>query len=127
MGRTIDPAERAPRIVTGAHDGPVTLINRFVVPAGRDDAFLALWTETSEYFRAQPGFRSLRFHRALSPDTGHRFVNIATWASVEEFQAAHQTPEFFRLVGRPEWSEFSNDPALYDVIAEYAVEAAELC
>ena len=48
-GRTAHGAEE--------HAGPVTLINRgFVVPEGRDEAFLERWTETSRYFRAQPGF-----------------------------------------------------------------------
>ena len=61
-GRTATEAE------TGA-DAPVTLMNSFLVPEGRDDEFLALWLETSEYFRAQPGFLSLRLHRAVTPGT----------------------------------------------------------
>src|SRR4029079_12571946 len=68
-----DPAGRTATIAD-PNTGQVVLMNRFVVPEGRDDAFLALWTETSEYFRAQPGFVSLKLHRAVSADAEHRYV-----------------------------------------------------
>ena len=54
-----DPAGRT-AIIAYLNTGQVVLMNRFVVPEGRDDVFVALWTETSEYFRAQPGFVSLK-------------------------------------------------------------------
>ena len=69
-GRTAVQAEN------GAEQ-PVTLMNSFVVPEGRDEAFVALWTETSQYFRAQPGFLSLRLHRAVTPGAQYRYVNVA--------------------------------------------------
>ena len=47
-------------------DGPVTLMNSFAVSSDRDQAFHELWTQTSKYFTAQPGFISLRLHRAVS-------------------------------------------------------------
>ncbi len=90
------------------------------MPPGRDDAFLELWTATSGYFRAQPGYRSLRLHRALSPDAPHRFVNVATWASAEEFATAHATQEFRDVVGQPAWAEFPSRPALYEVVTEHS-------
>src|SRR5438270_9965771 len=90
-GRTAVEAE------TGAAQ-PVTLMNSFVVPDGRDEAFIALWTETSEYFRVQPGFVSLRLHRAVTPGTEYRYVNVARWASDAAYRAPHATDAVRRLV-----------------------------
>src|SRR5262249_53637520 len=53
--------------------GPVTLMNSFVGRPDRDEAFRARWTETSRYFTAQPGFISLRLHRAVSADATYRW------------------------------------------------------
>jgi len=97
-------------------DGPVTLMNRFAVQPGRDDAFHALWTETSKYFRAQPGFISLRLHRAVAPDAEYRWVNVANWESEAHFRAAHGTDEFRRVVTQPGWEEFPSSPMLFEVI-----------
>ena len=74
--------------------GPVTLMNSFVVRPDRDEAFRARWIETSRYFTAQPGFISLRLHRALSADATYRWVNVANWESEGHFRAAHSTDEF---------------------------------
>ncbi|HEX4527821.1 MAG TPA: antibiotic biosynthesis monooxygenase family protein [Acidimicrobiia bacterium] len=116
-----DPNGRtAPGAAT--HAGPVTLINSFVVPEGRDEAFLELWTETSRYFRAQPGFVSLRLHRAVSSDAPHRFVNVAVWESAGHYRAPHQTEEFVRLVTQEGWREFPSSPALYEVVVEHRLE-----
>ncbi len=118
MADTIDPARRTAAVPDVAHAGPVTLINSFAVPEGRETAFLELWTVTSGYFRAQPGFMSLRLHRALSGDAPYRFVNVVRWASAQQFAAAHATSEFRDLVSQPQWREFPSNPALYEVIAE---------
>jgi heme-degrading monooxygenase HmoA len=120
---TIDPNERAAAIPATPHAGPVTLINSFEVDPGRDGAFTELWSRTSGYFRAQPGFVSLRLHRALSPNAPYRYVNVATWASMAQFQAAHQTEEFRQLVGQPSWKEFPSSPAIYEVVTEYSAQA----
>ena len=66
----------------------------------------------------------MQLHRALSPDSPHRFVNVAQWRSVAEFRAAHATAEFRRLVGDPAWREFPSSPALYEVAVAYAPEPA---
>src|SRR4051794_14149190 len=100
---------------TGATQ-PVTLMNSFLVPEGRDEAFVDLWTETSLYFRSQPGFLSLRLHRAATPGTEFRYVNVARWASDEAYRAPHGTDEFRRLVTQEAWKEFPSTPVLYDVV-----------
>jgi heme-degrading monooxygenase HmoA len=122
---TVDPARRAASLPVTEHSGGVTLINSFAVPAGREDAFQELWTATSLYFRAQPGFLSLRLHRALSPDARYRYVNVARWASLADFQAAHATEEFRRVVSQPAWQEFPSSPALYEVAVEDGVDVGE--
>jgi heme-degrading monooxygenase HmoA len=108
-GRTAVEAE------TGA-ERPVTLMNSFLVPEGRDEAFLELWTETSHYFRAQPGFLSLRLHRAVTPGSECRYVNVARWASDADYRAPHGTEEFRALVTTEAWREFPSTPVLYEVI-----------
>lgn len=122
MPNTTVPAERTPQAPGAATDRPVTLINSFVVPADRDDRFFELWTEASTYFRAQPGFVSLRFHRAVTPDADYRYVNVASWATLSDFQAAHTTDEFRRIVTSDAWKEFPANPALYEVVV--SVDAA---
>lgn len=115
-GRTATPEQQ--------HDGSVVLMNRFVVPEGRDERFLELWTETSEYFRAQPGFVSLKLHRAVSVDAEYRYVNVAVWESAAHYAAPHQTDEFRRLVSQEGWREFPSSPTLYEVVLEHALATA---
>jgi heme-degrading monooxygenase HmoA len=122
MRETTDPEGRTAGMPSSAPGG-VTLINSFVVPEGRDQAFEDLWTATSRYFRDQPGFLSLRLHRALTPDAHYRFVNVARWASLAQFKAAHETQEFRRVVSQPAWREFPSSPALYEVATEAGTEA----
>src|SRR4051794_18026797 len=95
---------------------PVTLMNSFVVPEGRDEAFVDLWMETSRYFRAQPGFLSLRLHRAVTPGAQYRYVNVARWASDAQYRAPHAAEEFRRLVSQEAWKEFPSSPLLYEVV-----------
>jgi heme-degrading monooxygenase HmoA len=111
-GRTAIEAE------TGAAR-PVTLMNSFIVPEGRDEEFVKLWTETSEYFRAQPGFLSLRLHRAVTPGTPYRYVNVARWASDADYRAPHGTAEFRQLVTQEAWRDFPSSPVLYEVVLSF--------
>jgi heme-degrading monooxygenase HmoA len=91
----------------------VILINPFEVPEGTDDeAFLRGWERAAEYMRQQPGFVSSRLHRALAPDARFPFVNVAEWASPQDFQAAVGSDEFREIAksGAP------GSPALYEVV-----------
>jgi heme-degrading monooxygenase HmoA len=96
--------------------GPVTLINSFQVPVGRDQDFHLLWEHTSRYFTGRPGFRSLRLHRAVSDDATYRWVNVARWDSEADFRAAHATEAFRRVVTAPGWEEFPSSPVLYEEV-----------
>ena len=90
----------------------VILINPFEVPEGtEDEQFLRGWERAAEYMRQQPGFVSSRLHRALAPDARFRFINVAEWASPQDFQSAVDSEEFRELAkgGSP------GSPALYEV------------
>ena len=115
-GRTAAEAETPATV-------PVTLMNGFTVPEGRDDAFVPLWKETSRYFRAQPGFLSLRLHRAVTPGAPYRYVNVARWASHADYRAAHSTAEFRRVVSQEAWHEFPSNPLLYEVVVSVGDDA----
>ena len=119
MPPTIDPAKRGATLPSNPPEGPVTLINSFVVDPRRDEAFEALWTQTSVYFRGRPGFVGLRLHRAVSPDATYRYVNVAVWESAAQFAAAHATEEFRQVVGQPGWREFPSSPTLFEVAIAY--------
>ena len=122
---TTDPRGRAAEVPVDVPDGQVVLLNSFVVPPERDDDFLALWTLTSHYFRRQPGFVSLRLHRAVSPDAHFRYVNVATWESAVDFQRPYELEEFRALVSDPHWGHYASSPALYEVIVAKVAGDAE--
>jgi hypothetical protein len=67
-------------------------------------------TETSRYFQAQPGFVSLRLHRAVTPDARYRFVNVAQWATAAQYRAPHLSDEFRLLITQEAWREFPSTP-----------------
>ena len=95
----------------------VTLVNCFEIPAGRDDEFFSLWEQVNNYMRQKKGYLGHKLHRSLAPDARFRFINVARWASAQEFQAAHD--EGFRaLVSQPAWAEFRSFPTLYEVFHE---------
>jgi len=91
----------------------VILINPFEVPEGTgDEDFLRGWEGAAEYMQRQPGFVSSRLHRAIAPDARFRFINIAEWASPQDFQAAVTSEEFQEIArnGPP------GSPALYELV-----------
>ena len=89
------------------------LINPFeVLEDLDDDRFLEGWGRAADSMRSRPGFVASRLHRAVEPDPRFRFVNVAEWASPQDFQAAVTSPEFRAMAaGTP-----PNHPALYEVV-----------
>ena len=94
---------------------PVTLINPFEVPAGKEAEALAFWEKAAAFMKQQPGFISTRLHRALVPWARFQLINLAEWESVEHFEAVANNPEFQALVG-PYMEVFPHYPGLYEVI-----------
>ena len=99
----------------------ITLVNCFEIPAGRENEFLALWQQVNTYMRQKKGYLEHKLHRSLAPDAPFRFINVARWASQEDFDAAHD--EGFRaLVSQAHWAPFRSRPALYEVVHEAQAE-----
>ena len=88
------------------------LINAFEVPAGQDEAFLRDWEAARDFMQRQAGYVSTRLHQSLDPAARFRFINVAEWASPQDFQAAIGSEEFRELAknGVP------GSPALYEVV-----------
>jgi heme oxygenase (mycobilin-producing) len=99
--------------------GPITLINVFEIREDDVEAFLHEWRERAEFLGRQPGFRSLRLHRALSADARFQLVNVAEWESAEALQAA-TSQDFFQQSAQRSMSEFAvaAHPAIYRVVLE---------
>jgi heme-degrading monooxygenase HmoA len=82
-------------------EGPVVLINTFVVPAEDADRLLTAWAADAAIMKAQPGFISTQLHRGIGGSGV--FLNQAVWQSVAHFKAAFGNPAFqARLADYPE-------------------------
>ncbi len=95
----------------------ITVINSFAVPSGREGEFLRLWETVSTYVRMKPGYLSHKLHRSIAPDAPFRFVNVAEWASMAQFEGAHDAG-FRRLVEDAAWSAFVPHRLLCEVVHE---------
>jgi heme-degrading monooxygenase HmoA len=73
---------------TDTDTGPVTLINVFEIDSEKLELFFAEWRKRTEFMAKQPGFRSLKLHRALTPDARFQLVNVAEWDSADALHAA---------------------------------------
>ena len=70
----------------------VVLINSFEVPAADAEQFIAAWEKTRDYLETQAGYLDTSLHQALASDAEFQFVNVAHWASAEDFTAAIRSP-----------------------------------
>ncbi len=105
----------------GESQEPVTLINPFEVPKGREEECLAIWREAAEVLSQKEGYISTKLHRALSPDQAKFvFVNIAKWQSPAHFARAVSSPDFLEVAAKTK--DFPHFPALYSVV--YSDETA---
>lgn len=95
----------------------ITLINCFEVPIGREEEFFALWQQVNSYMRGKTGYLGHKLHRSLPSDARFRFVNVAQWDSLDDFNAAHDAG-FRALVSQSEWAAFRSFPTLYEVVHE---------
>ena len=73
-------------------EGPVVLINKFVVDPQDADALMAAWAEDAAFMKQQPGFISTQLHRGIAGSG--TFVNYAVWESVGHFAKAFSQPAF---------------------------------
>jgi heme oxygenase (mycobilin-producing) len=103
--------------------GPITLINVFEIRPDDVELFLQEWHARAQLLGRQPGFRSLRLHRALSPDSRFQLVNVAEWDSAEALHAA-TSQDFFQQSRQRSMHEFAvaAHPAVYRVVIEATAE-----
>lgn len=73
-------------------EGPVVLINTFVVPPEDIERFEISWNADAAIMKAQPGFISTQLHRGIAGSGA--FLNYAVWQSVTHFRDAFANPEF---------------------------------
>jgi quinol monooxygenase YgiN len=78
--------------------GPITLVNVFVVPAERQEAFLAAWKEDAGFMKGRPGCISTQMHSGTADS--QLLINIAIWESTQALFAAFSTPEFQAAAAR---------------------------
>ena len=78
---------------TGA--GEVVLINPFEVPADKLDESIAFWEICRDFLQIQPGYISTKLHQSLKDDATFELVNVAVWASAQDFMAASQNMQQF--------------------------------
>jgi heme-degrading monooxygenase HmoA len=102
---------------------PITLINVFEIRADDVDLFLQDWQQRADFLGRQPGFRSLRLHRAVNVDSRFQLVNVAEWDSAEALQAA-TAQDFFQQSAQRSVQEFAvtAHPAVYRVVIEAIAE-----
>ena len=78
-------------------EGPVVLINTFVVPPEDADDLPAAWTNDAGYMKARSGFISTQLHRGIAGSGV--FLNYAIWQSVAHFRTAFTDPAFQAKLG----------------------------
>jgi heme-degrading monooxygenase HmoA len=103
--------------------GPITLINVFEIDSRDVELFLREWQERAQFMGRQPGFRSLRLHRALNPDSRFQLINVAEWDSPDALQAA-TSQDFFQQSAQRSMQDFAvaAHPAVYRVVIEATAE-----
>ncbi|KAB1073410.1 antibiotic biosynthesis monooxygenase family protein [Methylobacterium planeticum] len=96
-----------------SEEGPVVLINTFVISSEDADRFLAAWGADAAIMKGQPGFISTQLHRGIAGSG--TFLNYAVWQSVAHFRTAFADPAFqARLADYPESATVS--PHLFHTI-----------
>jgi heme-degrading monooxygenase HmoA len=97
-----------------SEEGPVILINTFVVSPDDAEKLLEVWTGDASLMKAQPGFISTQLHRGIAGSGV--FLNYAVWQSVAHFRSAFSNPEFqAKLAAYPEGATVS--PHLFKKVA----------
>lgn len=103
--------------------GAITLINVFELRPQDIEPFVRQWQERAKFMGRQPGFRSLRLHRALSPDARFQLVNVAEWESAEALRAA-TAQDYFQRSAQQSMHDFAMaaHPGVYSVVLEATAE-----
>src|ERR1700744_5527269 len=93
----MDPSVALNDQLGDVENGPVVLINTFVVQPDEADALLKAWSRDAAIMKRQPGFISTQLHRGIAGSG--TFLNYAVWQSVAHFRDAFDNPEFKAQLG----------------------------
>ncbi|MFJ2263996.1 antibiotic biosynthesis monooxygenase family protein [Streptomyces sp. NPDC087844] len=74
---------------------PVTIVNTFVAPPGRDEDVVEVWRLDSGVMKTKQGNISQQLYRGTA---GRVVTNVASWESVKDLQNAFMSPEFQGLL-----------------------------
>jgi heme-degrading monooxygenase HmoA len=97
---------------------PVTLINIFSVPIGKEDEFVKWWQEVKTNITRQPGFIRGQFHRSIKSESRYNFINVAIWENEDLYWKAYEKSA---APAKAKLTEMGAEmvPALYHVAFEY--------
>ncbi|WP_020389721.1 antibiotic biosynthesis monooxygenase family protein [Kribbella catacumbae] len=92
-----DYAPEAPFMaqLSDSGEGPVTMVNTFVTPAGMEEEVVEVWRLDSEVMKTKPGNISQQLYRGTA---GRVVTNVANWESAKDLQNAFMSPEFQELL-----------------------------
>jgi heme-degrading monooxygenase HmoA len=123
MKQAVFEQARRSAMADNTGNGPITLINVFEIRPQDIEPFVRQWQDRAEFMGRQPGFRSLRLHRALSPDARFQLVNVAEWDSADGLQAA-TAQDYFQQSAQRSMHDFAMaaHPGVYRVVLEAAAE-----
>jgi quinol monooxygenase YgiN len=96
----------------------VTLINRFEVPVSKSDEFFAAWQEVKEILVKKPGCLGGTFFRSQKSPTV--WINVAIWASEEEYSAAVGDPQFRVFINKISALGVEGSPELFESVSVYS-------
>lgn len=94
---------------------PVVLINSFEVLDSEAETFIAAWRRARDYLESQPGYVDTALHQAVTPGADFQFVNIARWATAEDFMRAIQSPGFREAAA--DLAGYQAHPSLYTIVS----------
>jgi len=107
----------------------VTLINVFSISTSDSERFLEHWRTSAALMSEQPGFVRTCMYCATAETAEFRYVNVAEWASIADFDRAQSNPRWRAIIQRfvtdPEIAVTSK-PALYRPIIELCPVAGSL-
>lgn len=99
-----------------AQDTKVVLINVFEVPSAQEAEVMQSWIKSKEFLEKQPGYINTRLHKNIDPNGKFRFINVAEWASPQQFQGAAKAMNESSVPKMPEGVRYT--PGLFKVVAE---------
>lgn len=99
-----------------AQDSKVVLINVFEVAVAQEAEVMQTWIKSKEFLEKQSGYINTRLHKNMDSNGKFRFINVAEWASPQQFQSATKAMNESNVPKMPEGVRFS--PGLFKVVAQ---------